>query len=305
MNNQMEQEKLYARHGRATDAIAAINPNNRSKMEVRDPADKAIFRQDGIEVAIVNYSKMQSSLGVNIHKLLTYGIIKFTRSFNGPPPENIYEVQFSIDEYIRITGGNLPADRKRRRRKRNEMAKRLRRELMLLQAIRLTSTYKNDFESINIVNRTAVKNGIVTIEFFRSFAEYLLHQPKTIIHPMLLQIDARSTTAYAIGLKCTEYSLINNNRKTSAGHHLRVKSILKSAPLPDYEQVLTEGRSWKHRIMRPFEKAMNELVSAGVLHSWKYETPINGSSYHTFEEAMICFEVADQGQKRRVVSGGL
>ena len=172
------------------------------------------------------------------------------------------------------------------------MQKRLRRELMLLRAIRLTSTYGNDFESINIVNRTAVKNGIVTIEFFRSFAEYLLKQPKTIIHPQLLKINARSRTAYAIGLKCVEHYRMNKRRNSAAATRLKIKNVLKYSPLPDYDSVVRNRNSWIDRIKHPFEKALDELVAAGLFLNWNYDKPGDISNYHSFENAMIIFEVA-------------
>ena len=292
MTKQAARKKLYARHGEATDALAGINPNNRNRIEINEDADKALFHQAGIEVTVPKYSEMQTSLGVNVHKLLTYGIIKFTSLFDRQRAGDIYEVHFSIDEYIQITGGEIPTDRERRRRKRNEMQKRLRRELTLLQSIRLTSTRGNDFESINLVGRTAVKNGRVTIEFFRPFAEYLLNQPKTVIHPLLLRINARSRTAYAIGLKCVEHYRMNARRNSSAANKLTIKYILKYAPLPDYESITKDGRSWKERIKQPFEKALDELVATGLFLSWQYDNPANITNYQSFENAMILFDIA-------------
>lgn len=298
----MKQEKLYARHGRATDALAGINP---SMMEKRETSDKALYRIHDIDVVVMNYSKQQTSIGINVHKLLTYAIIQFTSRFNEPPADKIYEVAFSIDDYIRITGGQIPADREQRRRKRNEMQKRLRRELFLLQAIRLTSTNGNDFESINIVNRVSVKNGIVTIEFFRSFAEYLLKQPKTIIHPQLLKINARSRTAYAVGLKCMEHYWMNKRRNSSAGNRLRIRNILRYSPLPDYETVAKNGKSWRERIRHPLEKALDELVAAGIFLYWHYADPAQITNFHAFENAMIIFKVAPEDKKSRDITGGL
>ena len=293
MTKQATQKKLYARHGEATDALAGINPNNKNRIVINEDADKAIFHQEGIEVTVSKYSETQASIGVNVHKLLTFGIIKFTSLFDRQKLGDIYEVHFSIDEYIRITGGDIPADRNKRRRKRNEMQKRLRRELMLLQSIRLTSTNGKDFESINIICRTAVKSGSVTIEFFRPFAEYLLHQPKTIIHPLLLRINARSRTAYAIGLKCVEHYRMNIRRNTSAARKLTIKYILKHSPLPDYESVLRDGRSWTERIRLPFEKALDELVTTGLFLNWQYDRPASSIiNYQTFENTMILFEIA-------------
>lgn len=288
----MKQEKLFARHGRATDALAGIN---NSMMEKRETSDKALYRLRDIDVIVVNYSKQQTKLGINIHKLLTFGIIQFTSRFSKPPADKIYEVNFSIDDYIQITGGQIPADKEQRRRKRNEMQKRLRRELLLLQAIRLTSTDGKDFESINIVNRTAVKNGIVTIEFFRSFAEYLLKQPKTIIHPQLLRINARSRTAYAAGLKCIEHYWMNERRNSSAANRLKIKNILRYSPLPDYETVTKNGNSWKDRIRHPLEKALDELVTAGIFLEWHYDAPAQITNYHTFENALIIWTMKNVG----------
>lgn len=285
-------KKLYTRHGKATDALAAIKQNTK---RVDDIADKARFEQAGVEIIIFNYSavKAKAGIGVNMHKLLTYGISQFTSRYNGKEPAGCaYEVSFSIDDYIRITGGMIPQDRKKRRRKRNEMQKRVSGELMLLQSIQLTDISGNDFESISPICRTAARNGNITIEFSRPFAAYLLKLPMMPIHKKLLAISARCPTAYAIGWKFAEHHNINQRRHTQAGNKLKVRNLLKVSPLPDYESVLKDNKGWNERIKQPFEKAMNELMAAGVLKAWNYENLPAGANYHTFKDAMIVFKLA-------------
>ena len=282
MKKQAGRKPLYAKHGKEIDALAVINQTTK-KLDIL--TDTATFKQAGIEISITHYAEVKGNVGINIHKLLKFA----TSKFDGKSPE----VNFPLGEYMAITGNEIPTEREQRRRKKNEMQKRIRKELYTLQSVQVRNVNENGFESISPVCRTAAKNGNITIEFSRPFAEYLQKKRTTKMHSQLLKISGRSPTAYAIGFKCTDHFYMNLKRQTQAANRLKVKNILKSTPLPDYEKVLADRRSWKDRIKQPFEKAMNELVSAGVLLSWQYETPICGSSYHTFADTMIRFEVAE------------
>ena len=291
MTAQQENKKeLYARHGKATDALAAINRNRVKEDRLNDAA---YFVQAGVKVTISNYSVAGANIGVNMNKLLLYAVALFTEQYEQTQSgSSLYEVNFTIDDYIQIVGGVVPADAGKRRRKRNDMQKRVRRELMLLQSVQVTQINGNDYESVSLICRTAAQNGIVTVEFSRPFAEYLLRQAKTIIHPQLLKVGGRSPTAFALGLKITEHHYMNAKRQTKAANRLKVKNLLKVSPLPTYESVLKDGKSWKERIRQPFEKAMNELITTGVLHSWRYESSEAAEKYHSFYEALITFKLA-------------
>lgn len=281
----MSKSKLYARHGRETDALAAIN---QSRKTVDMIAGVVRYRQAGYDISILNWSKTIPGIGVNTHKLLLYVICSFTELYSKAENGTVYEVGFSIDDYIRITAGTIPDDAKRRMNRRNDMYKRLRRELMLLQALQFTDINGKDFESISPVCRTSIKNGYVEVELSRPYAEYLLKRPKTTIPMQLFRISSKSPTAYALGLKITNHYYLNKKRE-KGWNKLRVKNLLKESPLPPYDS----GHSWKDRIRLPFERAMNELVASGILSSWKYEKNTFDLDYHKFREVMVSFEVID------------
>lgn len=278
---------LYARHEKATDALAAISERTRTVDKV---ADTAKYKLAGVTVVVTDYSEISAAVGVNTHKLLLFGITRFTSHYNKPQGGK-YEISFSIEEYMRIIGVNMPQDGQQKQRKRNEMQKRLQKELLLLQAIRFTHIAGEDFESVSPVCRTAAKSGNITIEFSRPFAEYLLKKPKTIIPPQFFQISARNRTAYAIGLKCSEHYYINRRRTTQAANKLKVKTLLQNSPLPDYQKVLEGRQGWTRVIRQPLESALNELLAIGFLKEWHYEK-LNGNSYQDFSNSFIYFELA-------------
>lgn len=292
MKEQTNRNKpLYAKQSKAADALA-IMPLQPVKLD--KIADQAKFSRAGVDVMIFDYSRQQASIGVNVHKLFSFSIAMFTDQYNGLQAGG-YEVAFSLDEYIKITGGKLSADRKQRRRKRNDMQKRIRRELMLLQSLQFTQISGTDsFESISPFCRTAARNGVITIEFSRPFAEILLKKKAvTIVHPGLMRISARSRTAYALGQKCTRHYYKNRRRNSKAARRLKVKNLLKETLLPNYEDVLKDRKGWRERILLPFEKAMNELVAEGVLTKWQYEGAGTAQSYQAFKETVIYFEVSE------------
>lgn len=287
MMNDNSEKTLYARHEKATDALASISERAKT---VDKNADTAKYKLAGVTVVVAKYSEISAAVGMNTHKLLLYGIIKFTSQYSKPQGGK-YEIGFSVAEYMQIIGVEMPQERQQMQRKRNEMQKRLQKELQLLMAISFTRIDGADFESVSPVCLTAAKGGYITIEFSRPFAEYLLKKPKTIIPPQLFQISARNGTAYAIGLKCSEHYYINRRRTTQAANRLKVLTLLNNSPLPDYQKVKKGRQGWTRVIRQPFECALNELLKVGYLKLWRYEG-LKGGSYRDFTDSYIYFELA-------------
>ena len=289
METVSRQDKLYTRHSETTDTLAAMNDGSRiiDKMD----GDKAKFCRNGLQVNVIDYDKIKAKVNINVHKLLSYGIVLFTRRY-GKRTNNKYDVSFLLDDYIELTGGTIPDDPEQRRRKRHEMQKRIKSELQLLQAIQIVNDQDKIYQSLSPVSFTRIKNGVVTIEFSQRFAEYLLNQNLTVIPAPLFRIAAWSRSAYAMGIKISEYYYLNRFKKQAC--RLKVKNLLKVTDLPDYETVLKNGKSWKERIKLPFEKAMNELVIVGVLESWRYEDNKTTERFYIFQDTLIIFNLANQ-----------
>ena len=287
MTKQETQKNLYTRHSKSTDTLAAINDRAKTT-NVMDPGN-AQFWRDGLQVNVVGYDILNARIGVNVHKLLSFGITSFTKQYNKVNSESKYDVSFLLDDYILLTGGTIPDDPEQRRRKRNEAQKRIKNELQLLQAIQIVNDQDAIFQSMSLVSFTRIRNGVVTIEFSRRFAEYLLGQNLTVIPSPLFRIAARSRTAYTMGIKCSEYYYMNRHKEQAC--RLKVRNLLKVTDLPDYETVLRDRKSWRERIKQPFETGMNELITAGVLRSWRYADRNAGKNYQTFSDALIIFEM--------------
>ena len=260
------------------------------------------FQQDGYTgelVAELNGMEIRigqgvsaAGIGVNLQKLLIFGMIAFTGTFSKANRSEHYEVSFRLDDYIRITRGSGDNDPEQYEKAKYDVQKRIKRELLLLQSIRCTwSDNKGNFDSVSLVYRATSNNGMITIGFSPPFAAHLLKQKKTTVHPALFRIDARNSTAYAIGWKLTGYRSMNKRRPDQA-NRIRVKNLLKVTTLPKYNDVRKRGQGWSRKIRKPFEKAMNDLVKIGLLKSWKYETQI-GSSYYDFSGKIVCFELAE------------
>ena len=283
-------DKLYTRHSDKTNTLAAMSDNARFIDKMDDDPNTAKFRRNGLQVNVVDYDEMRAKIGINTHKLLAYSIVLFTKRYSHKTNDK-YDVGFLLDDYIKLLGGTIPDDPEQRRRKRNEAQKRIRSELQLLQAIQLVVDQDETFQSLSLVSFTRVRNGLVTVEFSRRFAEHLLDQNLTVIPTPLFRIAAWSRSAYSIGIKISEYHYLNRFKKQAC--RLRVRNLLKVTEIPDYETVQKNGKSWKERIKQPFEKAMDELVAVRLLKSWKYENEDATSKYHTFQDSLITFELAE------------
>ena len=144
------------------------------------------------------------------------------------------------------------------------------------------------------------------MEFGQNFANYLRQLPITQYHRGLLSVDARSETAYRLGLKFTQHFSIDNNQKRGTANRLKVKTLLAAADLPTLSDLQNEtpddSRHWERRIKEPFEKALDELTGK-VLSNWEY-VKVKGvqlsdaeagsiTDYETFAQLLVQFDLID------------
>jgi hypothetical protein len=89
---------------------------------------------------------------------------------------------------------------------------------------------------------------------------------------------------YWLARKISEHKCINTIKKNPNADKLRVKTLIKSCPnFPTYEQT---NRSFTNRIIKPFERDMNELESA---FTWEYVGGVP-ANYEDFLSKIIVFD---------------
>lgn len=304
---------LLLAHGKATDTLPTISSRN----AIVDLTGRARLEKEDVQVFIENFKNSKSKLQVRANKLLTYGIVQFSRVNNRNTQSNTIRpaITFPLEDYARLIGLNIDPDpdadpeeeKKRIRRLLNDAQKKIKNDLELLHNVKISWSEQikgkaQGFDQVSILSRVACKKGIVYMEFGYTMGQYLKAIPQSRYPVTQYRIDARNPNAYALGNKFANHYYMDNNQKRGTANRLKVESLLKCCPeLKTYEEVLATGHSWTDRIKEPFEAALDEVTRVGTIKDWKYthakwvelteEEAQNITDYNTFKELYITFEM--------------
>lgn len=308
-------------HGKATDALAALSSRN---IKVNPLADRAEIQapKGNYKITIQDFSKLKGKLSVNTHKLLMAGIAEFTQANNYGGGTIKPQITIPFEEYARLIGYEIDErptetpeaaakEKQRAKENRKKAMQRIRQDLELLQAQRWKWEEKvrgksADFDSILLLERVAIRNGYIIMEFGRNMAEYLKQLPLTQYPQSLLTIDARSDNAYRMGLKMAEHFSIDANQIKGTADRLKVSTLLEVTQLPTMEMLQQEkpddSRHWDRRIKDPFEAAL-DVLTGKVISNWEYVKPkgepltdeeaYNITDYNTFASLLVQFELLE------------
>ena len=315
-------------HGKATDILAKITSQD---LSINQPTNTATATADGGEFKLVihGYKDLKGALGINTHKLLCVSVAEFTHINNYGDGINP-EVKIPFKEYARALGYDLDerptttAEEAKREKKRVQETlktarKRIDRDLDILHSMELTWTEKIkgaplDYRKMWLISEVGIEDGYIKITFSPRMSGYLKLLPINQYPKSLLSIDARSATAYRIGLKMAQHYNIDNNQRKGTANRLKVSSLLAVTQLPTYEDLRNEQtssahgktydntRHWGPRIKEPFEKALDALTGK-VIKDWQYvgakeriltdEEAESINDYFTFEGLYLQFELID------------
>ena len=315
-----EQTQLALYHGKATDTMAIMSSRGATADKL---TGKATIERGEVKLVLQKFNSLQGALGVNTHKLLFVGIANFTALNNYDKREDRSiqpAVTFSLAEYAKGLGYEVEErptateeealkEKKRVQRVLNEAQKKIKRELQVLQATTLTWEEKvkgkaGDYDSISLLSRTAVRKGVIHMEFSLPMAKYLVMLPITQYPKTQLRIDGRNQNAYALGNKFAAHYNMDNNQKKGTANRLKVETLLKVTNLPTYEQTIKNRNSWADRIKEPFETALDEVVRVGTLADWEYthakgvplteEEASTITDYKTFTDLYITYVMGEE-----------
>ncbi len=144
-----------------------------------------------------------------------------------------------------------------------------------------------------------VKNGAAEVRLSFDMAEYLSGSYIMPYPSALLTINTKAHP-YSIPLGWKLCALYNMNYENPERRsRTTVATLLRAAKgIPRYEDIAATGQVY-NRIIAPFNRDLQELVSAGVLSSYHYETPAGvriegnqlGLSYQEFSALYVYFEL--------------
>jgi hypothetical protein len=269
----------------------------------KTPPSKILLTEESklVSEGITVFFDKTDSLPLSARKLLDILIIKFTaqNSQNGSQPPDLL-IRIPLEEYMKLCGVPLTESSRDKARARVEE------DLDDLYGISMQwSEEKNnkikDFDKMRLCYRVGVIHGNIVAKITPEFGEYLLDCGIMLYSPALLKLSNRNPHAYLLGRKLLLHNSIDNNQLKGTADILSVKKLSKVlSELPTYDEVMRTDRAFGRRIREPFEKAMNDLLTGGVLERWEYcnskranltEEQLNDFSYYEFERRYISFRL--------------
>lgn len=312
-----------AYHGKLTDTLARM----RSGSGRTDQVTKQFSVTEG-GVTLTLSKAMQ--FGTSSHKLLTRALVELTK-YNAPnaTPQRL-RVTFSVDEYASLrreeslrrrptsTPEEEEAEDKRLSMAMDNFIRKIKKDLQPLHGT-FSSEEKikgkpRSITNLNILGFSQVKNGLITMEFTPTAAEYLVKQPLTQYGDALFAISDRHRNAYILGLQLIEHYNMRSNQIKGTADRYRVGELLKYLDLPSIEKVRHERRSWEDRIKDSFEKALDALKDGGLLADWSYckakATPLSDQeahsilSYEEWSDLFLHFSLVNAPDHSRAIEDG-
>lgn len=319
---QQEEEQRYlpVLHGKATDALATMSSRGIKKNPLSN--EYSITSRE-VKLVLRDFEKLQGTLGINQHKLLSVGIASFAKqnTVGSIPSQGMnYRVAFSLRDFGLACGYDLTerdtdspeAAEKERKRLKNvsdDLRKKVKEDLKVLGAEQLTfsETVKGkpgDWAVLNVLASWGIVKGYVNMTFNPDMGDYLIRLPLTQYPKALLAVDARNPNAYNIGLKMAEHHSMDSNQRNGRADRLAVHTLLEYTQLPSIEDTRASRKDWVERIKEPFERALDTLTETGVLSDWRYTKakaePIPDDqagelfdSYEAWAGAYVQFELRD------------
>ena len=210
------------------------------------------IKKDKLSVSIHDYAecvKQKKTTGIrtSMFKLLDVIILRFNQN------NNVSEVKFQLDEYMRLCG---LADPKEARRQINS-------DLEILNAISLGYKSKSvSCSDMRLIENGAIKNSLITVHLASDFANMLSKCPVMPYPLALLSIrgDKFPNAPYMLRKMAEQKNL---NYKKPNENVISVRTLLESSPLiPAIEAVRgSSNRSQKGRIIMPLIRDLNEACS--------------------------------------------
>ena len=290
-------------NGAATNTFTNISPHA-DKPNINLLGD-AVIKKGDMTVFIDKYNELPSALRISAHKLLDFCTVKLTEQNSLKAASPNTTVKFRLKEYAQMCGipDTKPSMDKFRRKVKADLDALFRVSMEWKEPSRRECKEARSFTKTRICTSIGMRNGIVNMTFSPELANYLI-QSYIMLYPLgVLKIDERNPSAYHIGKKLLLHSSNGNNQKSGTANTISVKSLLAVCPdIPSYEEVLnSSNRSFRERIVKPFEKALNTL---NFLTGWEYyrktdrveKSDALKMAFYDFERLNIRFAVKEKEQ---------
>ena len=147
-----------------------------------------------------------------------------------------------------------------------------------------------------------IENGKISVYFAFGLAEHLAKSYIMPYHNELLKIDSKHNPhSYYMGRRLCQHHNMNKDKQN--GNRISVETLISCCPdLPSYEEIRSDARQIRKRIIDPVERDLNLLQDKGILSDWHYcqtngevipDDEISNATYKEWVKFLVTFELAD------------
>jgi len=209
-----------------------------------------------------------AELKVSTIKLLNACRMYFTAKvhYKDTPNESQCQVAIPLEEYTRLCGKPTT------KTSLDNMRKKIWVDLYDLRAISIEGAETRgkrvvSISQTSIIYGATIERGYILVKFVPEVAEYLANAFVSQFYKALMAVDERNPNSFYLGMKLADHASIDNNIINETADIISVKSLLEACPeLPSYEEVMQSGRDIDHRIIKPFEMALDNVPGL----KWEY-----------------------------------
>ena len=261
---------------------------------------QGIYKKGDMLLELSDLDILTAGLTPRAYKLFDAIIIQFGIINNFKDTENLNRrINFTLDGYIEAMG------RSDSKASKDKIRIEIKEDLKLMEQLSLEWKTKGvrGYARMRLISGHAMKNGQVSVNLTDEFAQYINTQQLMYYPTSLLKISTRRPLNYYLGRKLATHYAIRNNQNRGTHNIIRVQTLLDgvAGSIPSYEEVMSTNRNVTDRIVKPFEKALNELQVDGII-TWQYtgakhkpldDTALYNNDYNIFTNKMVSFELLD------------
>ena len=245
------------RQGIATNKFTKIQQSKNSEVAYNESEDIGIITYDSLTVKLTNYHEL-TNIKTSTHMLLDALTEKLTAQGIGEG-----DVTLSMDDYMRLR--ELSDEKAAREQVDNDLNILFHAYLSFSERRRGRGNNK-DYIDVHLVESKGISKGVIRVQFTKTFLDILGNYPVMPIPLKIFRINAnKNPNAYALLRKIAEHRNMNAGKPNA--DIISVKTLLKAAALPTYEELQQSNRAVTQRIIDPFERDMNINSDS---YEWEY-----------------------------------
>ena len=250
-----------------------------------DIAGNMIIETKGVKMQIANFADVSAAFNISTSKLLIAGIICFTQLNNiGDMRYGRIktEILIPVEEYALRRGydveehpTNTQEEKQKEKNRVKNLLKYVRKEIdkdleLLYNASVSFKTNNGDYADIRIITKKGITNRgkYIQMRFEEDFAKSLKVCRVSMFPVNLFKV--KNPVAFRIGVAMSNHYNNDNNLIAGTADRMKIKTLLEYSGLSTLGEVRRLKGSWRQKIQKPFEDALEILHHESMLDNYSY-----------------------------------